>query len=74
MILYEIWFGHQFDLFHLKTFGYMAHVLIIMEKKQKLDAHFIECIFLGYGENSKACRLMITSRKQIFVLRKVYFL
>jgi hypothetical protein len=44
-----------------------------MKKKQKLDAHFIECIFLGYGEKSKACRLMITSRRQIFVLKNVIF-
>jgi hypothetical protein len=51
----------------------MAHALIIMKKKQKLDAHFIECIFLGYGEKSKACRLMITSRRQIVVLRNVVF-
>jgi len=42
-------------------------------KKTKVGCTFIECIFLGYGEKSKACQLMITSTRQIFVLRNVIF-
>jgi hypothetical protein len=49
MTTYQIWFGHQPNLSHLKIFGCNVHVLIHKEE-YKLDTHFIKCIFLGYSE------------------------
>jgi hypothetical protein len=44
MTTYQIWFGHQPNLFHLQIFGCKVHVLI-HKKKYKLHTHFIKCIF-----------------------------
>jgi hypothetical protein len=45
-------------LTHLNCFGYKAFALIPTKNRQKLNPHFIKCIFLGYSEESKTYRLM----------------
>lgn len=67
---YELWFGRQPNLSYLRVFGCKAYVFVPKEKRQKLDSHSNECIFLGYSEESKAYCLMdntkIISRNVIF--------
>ncbi len=41
--------------------------------QQKLDHHIVDCIFLGYNEESKACKLMEKHDKMIVILHDVIF-
>jgi hypothetical protein len=71
---FEIWYGIlKPTLTHLKFFGYKAFTLIPTKNRQKLDPHFIECIFLGYSEKSKTYRLMDKSNRRIIISRDVLF-
>jgi hypothetical protein len=65
---YEIWFCHKPILSHLQIFGCKAYAFI---DKNKLDFHTIECIFLGYLEESKAYQLMKHEKYGIFIFRDV---
>ncbi len=45
---FEIWHGIlKLTVTHLKFIGYKAFSLIPTKNRQKLNPHFIECIFLG---------------------------
>ena len=70
---YELWFGRQPNLSYLRVFGCKAYVFVPKEKRQKLDSHSNECIFLGYSEESKAYRLMDSTNRKIIISRNVIF-
>lgn len=52
---YEIWNVRKSNLEHIHTFGEDAYVWTPDEKKRKWDE---ELNFVGYGEQSKAFRLL----------------
>jgi hypothetical protein len=54
-------------------FGYKTFTLILTKNRQKLDLHFIECIFLGYSEEFKTYRLMDKSNRRVIIFRDVIF-
>ncbi len=58
---------------HFNFFGYKAFTLIPTKNRQELDPHFIECIFVGYNEESKTCRLMDKSNRRIIISQDVIF-
>jgi hypothetical protein len=56
---YEFWNKRKPNLSHLKIWGCRAFVRVPEPKKRKLGERGIECIFIGYAENSKAYRFMV---------------
>ena len=70
---FEYWFGRTPNLSYLKVFVCTAHVLVPKEKRRKLDSHSLECIFLGYSNESRAYRLMQKDTKNIIISRDVLF-
>lgn len=69
----EIWSKSKPDLKMLRVFGCKAMVHIPKEKRQKLDSKSMECIFLGYSEQSKAYKLFNQKKKELIVSRDVVF-
>ena len=51
------WYGRSTNLKFLRVFGTPAMVHIPKEKRRKLDPKSIECIMVGYSQESKAYRL-----------------
>ena len=55
---HEVFTGNRPSVVHLRIFRCKAHVHVPDEKWWKLDTKSIECIFLGFTENRKACVCM----------------
>lgn len=58
----------------MRVFGCRAFVHVPKEKRRKLDEKSIECLFVGYSEESKAYRLYEKSKRKIHISRDVVFL
>ena len=71
---HEMWFGHLPSVRHLRVFGSTCYSLIPKEQRNKLGARGRRCIFLGYSDTSKACRLYDEVNKKFVVSRDVVFL
>ncbi|KAJ9536784.1 hypothetical protein OSB04_un000008 [Centaurea solstitialis] len=56
---YELWKERTPKLDYLRIWGCRAIVGLPESKKRKLGDKGIECIFLGYAQNSKAYRFMV---------------
>ena len=59
---------------HLRVFGSTCYALIPKEQRNKLGARSQKCIFLGYSNTSKGCRLYDEVNKKFVVSRDVVFL
>lgn len=70
----EFWSGKQGDTSLLKVFGCKAMVHIPDQKRKKLDAKSVECIYLGPAEDMKAYRLYNKATKKTVISRDVVFL
>jgi hypothetical protein len=55
---YELWKQRKPTLNYLKVWGCRAIVKVPEPKRKKLGERGIECVFLGYAENSKAYRFL----------------
>eukprot|EP00794_Sanderia_malayensis_P011639 gene11639-biopygen9313 len=71
---YERFFGKKPDVGNLKTFGCKAFVHIPSEKRSKLDAKSITCVFIGYGTTSKAFKFYDPVKKRTFISKDAKFL
>lgn len=69
-----IWSNEKPSLKHLRVFGCRAFAHIPKQKRTKLDAKSIECIFIGYSNESKAYRLFNPINKKIVISRDVVFI
>lgn len=49
---YELYMGYKLDLSYFKIFGCIAYALIQIDHRKKFDSRSIECIFLGYNDES----------------------
>lgn len=65
--------GYKLDLSYFKIFGCIAYALIQIDHRKKFDSHSIECIFLGYNDESTWLRLMKKKTKQVIISRYVIF-
>lgn len=70
----EIWSGRRPDLSHLRVFGCIAMAHIPKEKRKKLDVKSTQCIFVGYGNESKGYRLFNEETGKIVTARDVVLL
>ena len=70
---YEAWYRRKPDVSYLKIFGYVAYAHVPTEKRSKLDDKSIKCIFVGYGNETKGCRLYDLVTKKLFISCDVIF-
>ncbi len=72
----EAWSGRKHGrkpcISHMRVCGCIAYAMD--EKRRKLDAKGIKCLFLGYFERTKAYRLMCVQSKKIIKCRDVEFM
>lgn len=69
----EAWSGKKPNLSHLRVFGSKAFAHVPKEKRRKLDPKSIQCIMLGYCEESKGYRLWDGKNKRLLKSRDVVF-
>lgn len=70
---YELWFNKKANIEHLQIFGSEVYVHIPKEKRHKLDAKAIKCIFIGYESNSRMYRVWNSESNKVEVACDVFF-
>ena len=58
-IPYELWKGRKLNLKYFKVWGCLAKVEVRLLKRVKIRPKTIDCVFIGYVVNSKACRFLV---------------
>ncbi|KAA0068137.1 ty1-copia retrotransposon protein [Cucumis melo var. makuwa] len=71
--LYELWKGHAPNLSYLKVWGCLAKVPFSALMKFTIGSKTFDCIFIGYAQNSAACRFMCLNDKTINESRDAEF-
>ena len=61
----EAWSGKRPSISHMRVFGCIAYAKVPDEKRTKLDAKGIKCLFVGYCEGTKAYRLIFLESQKI---------
>jgi hypothetical protein len=56
---YEEWIERRPSLSYLSTWGCLAKVNVLINKKRKLGSKTVDCIFLGYAHHSIAYRFLV---------------
>lgn len=56
---YELWKGHPPSYRHLKVWGCLAKVEVPKPKQIKIGPKIVDCIFIGYANNSSAYRFLV---------------
>nr|GEY17382.1 hypothetical protein [Tanacetum cinerariifolium] len=69
----EAWSGNRPSISHMRVFGCLANVHIPKQQRTKLDDRSVECVFLGFIDESKACKLLNPKTNKIIVSRDVIF-
>lgn len=71
---YELWCGRPAKIDQLHIFGSEVFVHVPKEKRQKLDAKSVKCMFVGYDSRSKAYRVWNPQTNKMQVACDVVFL
>jgi hypothetical protein len=71
MTPYELFKKRKPNLNYLKVWGCRAIVKVPEPKRKKLGERGIECVFLGYAENSKAYRFMVIESNDSYPINMV---
>ncbi|GKC58344.1 retrovirus-related pol polyprotein from transposon TNT 1-94 [Tanacetum coccineum] len=69
----EAWSGNRPSISHLRVFGCLANVHIPQQQRTKLDDRSMECVLLGFSDESKAYKLLNPTTNKIIVSRDVIF-
>ena len=56
---YELWFGRKPSYKYLKVWGCLAKVMVPTPKKMKIGPKIVDCIFIGYEQNSSTYRFLV---------------
>ncbi|WVZ88848.1 hypothetical protein U9M48_035316 [Paspalum notatum var. saurae] len=70
---YELRFGRQSSVKHLRAFGCRCFVLKKAEHLDKFESRYLDVIFLGYASSSRAFRVWILEAKQVVETCEVSF-
>ena len=70
---FEAYFRHKPDVLNLRVFGSTAWAQIPLDKRRALQPQSIECIFIGYPNESKGFKLLDINTKHIIIERSVKF-
>ena len=73
MTAFEAWTSKKLKVGHLRVFGCDAYAHIPKDERHKLDSKARKCIFLGYGDETKAYRLYDPKREKVIHSRHVQF-
>ena len=65
--LYELWKGYALNITYLKVWGCLDKFLLPELKKQKLGPKTFDAMFIGYAENSAACRFLVIKSENSLV-------
>ena len=61
---FEAYFRHKMDVSNLRVFGSIAWARIPLDKMRDLQPQSIECLFIGYPDESKGFKLLYIKTKQ----------
>ena len=70
---FEAYFGHKPDVSNLRVFGSTAWAQIPLDKRRDLKPQSIECMFIGYPDESKGFKLLDINTKHIIIERSFKF-
>ena len=70
---FEAYFEHKPDVSNLWVFGSTAWARILLDKRRDLQPQSIECLFIGYPDESKGFKILDIKTKQIIIERSVKF-
>ena len=70
----KTWSGRKPRIAHLHEFRSIAYVIVLEDKRVKLDGKGLKCSFLGYCEGMKVHRLMCLETKKIIKNKEVVFM
>ena len=70
---FKAYFGHKPNVSNLRVFGSTAWARILLDKRRDLQPQSIECMFIGYTNESKGFKLLDIKTKQIIIERSVKF-
>ena len=68
---YELWFKRKPNLTHLKVWGCRAVVKLTEPKRKTLGEKGIDCIFIGYAQNSNAYRFYVLEHNDFVSIHTV---
>lgn len=69
----QAWSVMSCSVFYLKLFGCVAYAHVPKEQRGKLDDKNEKCIFTGYSEQSKDCKLYNLVTKNTIISKDVVF-
>ena len=70
---FEAYFRHKPDVSNLRVFGSTAWARIPLDKKRDLQPQSIECMFIGYPNESKGFKLLDIKTKHMMIEISVNF-
>ena len=70
---FKSYFGHKLDVSNFKVFGSTAWARIPHDKRRDLQPQRIECLFIGYPNESKCFKFLDIKTKQTIIERSVNF-
>ena len=59
VIPYEKWKGRKSNLKYFKVWRCLAKFQVPIPKRVKIGPKTVDCVFIGYATNSKACRFLV---------------
>lgn len=68
---FQVWFGRNPDLSHLRIFGSQCYAYIPSKDREKMEDVTEVCLFLGYCSNQMGYRLWSQAQRVIFSSRDV---
>ncbi|KAL6321847.1 hypothetical protein AAG906_035546 [Vitis piasezkii] len=69
----EAWSGVKPTVEHFRVFGCVAHVHVPDAKRTKLDNKSLECVLLGFSDESKGYKLYDPVAKKVVTSRDIVF-
>jgi hypothetical protein len=70
---FELCYGKQPNLSHLKVFGSKGYAHVDKSKRKKLDDKTFPCVFLGYAMTSKGYRVWDLVSQKLVIVRSASF-
>ena len=70
---YELWHGCEPDFCHLRVWGCTAYVHVQKDKRRPLESHMEKCVFLGYLDGYKHCKIYNPTSKHTLISGRAHF-
>lgn len=70
---FTVWTGRTPSVRHLKVYGCLAYARLPDQGRRKLDDRAVECIFIGYANQTKGYRLWCPQKGDVITTKHVRF-